>query len=527
MYRSAARGHRSQSKRVISGDPDRPNGTPLPPSVRGRMEDRFHANFADIRILAPEQTGANQAARAWTTGNEITFANGEFRPGTLAGDALLAHELAHVVQQRGSAASASAAGADALTLERQAENAAATVVTDQAMPDISRSAGRRVQREERKGDLSVVPELGETDKARQWFDPEEKVRRPVWTPEQGYVKNPSARELPSLVRNGKIAEGFENGQFMYVIDKEGTAWLGKRLQEPGKTPGRATGLPHPTLIGGKNPIVIAAGEVEIRGGRIFKIDNQSGHFQPGRTTLSTSAKAFLKLPTTAFHKDFGMESVHFDPAGVASVKPFRSIQMLKLGLRDLKGALKALKPQAIRGRLRSPAFRGRLRSAAGGIAALLVMIAIQLGLARLQEKMNEKFIMRQIDELAPQVEAALAEKGGELDQLLEQDSDADIYVNVQFDIMMVTAPMVDPGAGAEPGAAPIDMVDLPPVVRLGPVGYSRVPWDPKPVETFEHSCMGSSSTTTRVTASEAFAPKDLFGIDPQDAGSPSGRESTP
>jgi len=487
------------------------------------MEDRLGADFADVRVSDSGQVGAGPPAQAWTTGNDITFAYGAFRPGTRSGDALLAHELAHVVQQRGSSPSPSTLPATAVALEGQAREVAAAVADNGAMPHISRNVGRRVQREERKGDLTVVPELGETDKARNWFDPSAKVRKPVWTPEQGYVKNPSARELTSLVRNGKIAEGFENGQFMYAVDEQGNTWLGKRLQEPGTAVGRATGLPHPTLIGGKSPVVQAAGEVEIRAGRIFKIDNQSGHFQPGRTTLSVSAKAFLKLPTTAFHKDFSMESVHFDPAGVRSVKSFRSIQMLKLGFRDLKGALRALRPRAILGRLKSPAFRGRMASAAGNIAAVLVMIGLQLLLGAWLEKLNEKFIKRQIDELAPKVEEALADKGDELDRLLEEDPDADIYVNVQFDIGVASVLTMDPEGQGE-----AQMMDIPPVVWLGPVGYSRKPWDPKPIVTKDSACLGTSKTeTTRVTASEAFSPKDLFAAEPKGAETPSKPESTP
>ena len=44
------------------------------------------------------------SARAFTTGPDIFFARGEYRPATTTGDALLAHELTHVVQQRGSPA---------------------------------------------------------------------------------------------------------------------------------------------------------------------------------------------------------------------------------------------------------------------------------------------------------------------------------------------------------------------------------------------------------------------------------------
>ena len=41
------------------------------------------------------------SARAFTTGSDVYFASGEYRPGSSDGDRLLAHELSHVVQQRG------------------------------------------------------------------------------------------------------------------------------------------------------------------------------------------------------------------------------------------------------------------------------------------------------------------------------------------------------------------------------------------------------------------------------------------
>jgi Domain of unknown function (DUF4157) len=520
MSRSAERVPRSRPARTARGGRPAAEGTPLPQPIRDAMEARFATNFADVTVFA-DDAGAARPSRAATHGTDIAFAPGQFQPQTRAGEALLAHELAHVVQQRDS----SGTGSPDVALERQAEDVATAVAEGRALPALSRGAGRMVQREERKGPLSVVPDIGKTDETRLWFDPADKVRKPVWTPESGYVKNPSARELTSLLRNGRIAEGFENGQFMYVVDNEGKTYLGKRLAEPGTGAGRATGMPHPTLIGGRDPVVVAAGEVEIRAGRIFKIDNQSGHFQPGRATMRTSAKAFLKLPTTAFHKDFGMESVHYDEAKVRTVKPFRSVQTLKLGYRDLKSALRALKPQAIRGRMRSPAFRQRMGGAARGIAGVLVMIGLQLGLQKLQQVLDERFIRKQIEELAPKVEDALAAKGDELDRLLEEDPDADIYVNVQFDIGMASTRTMSPGGG-DYGEPIMETVDIPPVVWLAAVGYSRQAWDPTPVVTTERSC-GATSEKTRITASDKFSPKDLFEPGAQDVEAPRPAEGKP
>ena len=70
------------------------------------MEAAFGTSFASVRVhtgpaaaVAADELGA----RAFTIGDQIAFASGEYRPGTLVGDALLAHELAHTVQQRDAA----------------------------------------------------------------------------------------------------------------------------------------------------------------------------------------------------------------------------------------------------------------------------------------------------------------------------------------------------------------------------------------------------------------------------------------
>lgn len=84
--------------------PNRSLGRPLDADTRSRMESSFSADFSDVRV----HTGAEAAsaaqdigASAYTIGSEIAFAAGEYAPHTAAGRTLLAHELTHVVQQRG------------------------------------------------------------------------------------------------------------------------------------------------------------------------------------------------------------------------------------------------------------------------------------------------------------------------------------------------------------------------------------------------------------------------------------------
>ena len=77
-------------------------GQPLSPSIRQFMEPRFGHDFGAVRIHADHTAGemAHQIqARAFTTGTRIFFAAGEFQPDHKSGKHLLAHELAHVVQQ--------------------------------------------------------------------------------------------------------------------------------------------------------------------------------------------------------------------------------------------------------------------------------------------------------------------------------------------------------------------------------------------------------------------------------------------
>jgi hypothetical protein len=79
-------------------------GSSLDPEVRGRMESAFGHDFARVRVHADRSAAAlseQLGARAFTVGDHVAFAAGEFLPGTLHGDALLSHELAHVVQQQG------------------------------------------------------------------------------------------------------------------------------------------------------------------------------------------------------------------------------------------------------------------------------------------------------------------------------------------------------------------------------------------------------------------------------------------
>lgn len=81
-------------------------GAPLGKDVLGDMKDRLGHDFASVRVHADSAgAAASQAlsARAYAFGEHISFDAGEYQPHSPAGRELIAHELAHVVQQRGGA----------------------------------------------------------------------------------------------------------------------------------------------------------------------------------------------------------------------------------------------------------------------------------------------------------------------------------------------------------------------------------------------------------------------------------------
>jgi len=103
----------------------------LPASTRRDMEQRFQVDFADVRVHRDSeaaQLSAGIGARAFAHGAHVYFGRGEYAPDTNAGRRVLAHELAHVVQQGAARAVASGATVPART--------AATV---QRLPHLNRS----------------------------------------------------------------------------------------------------------------------------------------------------------------------------------------------------------------------------------------------------------------------------------------------------------------------------------------------------------------------------------------------------
>jgi Domain of unknown function (DUF4157) len=82
----------------------RAGGRPLDDLLRPRMEQAFGADFGDVRVHVDAQSdrlNERIQARAFTTGSDIFVRRRDYAPHTARGQGLLAHELAHTLQQRG------------------------------------------------------------------------------------------------------------------------------------------------------------------------------------------------------------------------------------------------------------------------------------------------------------------------------------------------------------------------------------------------------------------------------------------
>jgi Domain of unknown function (DUF4157) len=138
---AAPRRGRRALPRVVEEELRR-DGRPLDAAVRAEMERVLGHELGDVRIHA--DTGAAEAAgalgaAAFTSGGHIVFGQGRYRPETVDGRRLLAHELAHAVQQapaadHGTLAGPAGGAQGVLQLEREAVAAADRAAAGERVP---------------------------------------------------------------------------------------------------------------------------------------------------------------------------------------------------------------------------------------------------------------------------------------------------------------------------------------------------------------------------------------------------------
>jgi len=103
-------------------------GAPLDADTRAFMERGFGHDFGKIRVHADSAAASSAAAEgaaAYTTGDDVVFGAGQYSPESPFGRAVIAHELAHSVQQEGGG---DASATESPSMERAADDAAMQVL---------------------------------------------------------------------------------------------------------------------------------------------------------------------------------------------------------------------------------------------------------------------------------------------------------------------------------------------------------------------------------------------------------------
>jgi Domain of unknown function (DUF4157) len=110
----------------------RSSGQPLEAGTRSFFESRFGEDFSHVRVHADERSADSARAvnaRAYTVGSDVVFERGQYGPSTVPGRQLLAHELTHVVQQKGISPGAKlVVGPESDPCEQEADRIGASVM---------------------------------------------------------------------------------------------------------------------------------------------------------------------------------------------------------------------------------------------------------------------------------------------------------------------------------------------------------------------------------------------------------------
>ena len=187
MFRRAVGQARVLTAPLIVHDVLRSPGRSLGPANRDFMESRFGHDFSQVRVHTDEKAVESAHAvnaLAYTVGRDVSFAQGRYVPDTPSGRRLLAHELAHVMQQERGDTNGTGA-------EERAEIAAQMVLQGRTVP--SSLVGGAPQGLYRQG---AETSKEEKKKPEQKAGKEEKVVIPAPAPPE---KKTEAPEMPSRI----------------------------------------------------------------------------------------------------------------------------------------------------------------------------------------------------------------------------------------------------------------------------------------------------------------------------------------
>ncbi len=179
---------------------ERGGGQALDSNVQQEIGGALGADFSGVRVhTSSESDELNRAlgARAFTTGQDVFFREGEYSPESSSGKELITHELSHVVQQgsgqvRGDGSGDMAVGAPGDQFEHEADAAAKSVAEGAGAEAAAGDTAQRQPLEEEEEMAQARSDDG-ADLQRQEL-PEEEMAQMQDIPDEEEVAQ--AQELP-------------------------------------------------------------------------------------------------------------------------------------------------------------------------------------------------------------------------------------------------------------------------------------------------------------------------------------------
>jgi hypothetical protein len=131
------------------------HGQALDPNLQASMGQAMGADFSGVKVHTDTQSDQlNQSiqAKAFTTGQDVFFRQGEYQPKSRSGQELIAHELTHVVQQKGGGIQKPKVSKQQLSIHSSEQNLS---VFDRPSQIGSKSALDDVERDEMQGSRGI------------------------------------------------------------------------------------------------------------------------------------------------------------------------------------------------------------------------------------------------------------------------------------------------------------------------------------------------------------------------------------
>jgi Domain of unknown function (DUF4157) len=199
-------------------------GAPLEPTVQREMEAGFGHNFADVRVHADGESDTlnrSLSASAFTLGSDIFLSHGAANARADGSDQLLAHELAHVVQQRGASQSGPlTVGAADDPYEREAAGAASAVAGQDGVSGTERAQSRAPSRTE-SGRLPLP--MPTPSPVAQWTVQRQPLAQPVANTPKPQIAGVTTVDTAAAM----VVESFHN---VYREQRSGLDRLAKALK---------------------------------------------------------------------------------------------------------------------------------------------------------------------------------------------------------------------------------------------------------------------------------------------------------